>query len=56
VYHNLHLIIDTPGGGGYGVPGTIDDRLDEEVYKRTIIAPVRASGSLATMRSTALAA
>ncbi|EIW72692.1 hypothetical protein TREMEDRAFT_67004 [Tremella mesenterica DSM 1558] len=48
------IIIHTPGGGGYGVPGTIDDRLDDEVYKRSIIPPVRAGGSLATLRMAAL--
>lgn len=31
--------------------GTVDDRLDEEAYKRSIVAPVRAAGSLATFKA-----
>ncbi|ORY28998.1 Hydantoinase B/oxoprolinase-domain-containing protein [Naematelia encephala] len=46
-----HIVINTPGGGGYGVPGTVDDRLDEEVYKRSIAVHTRANGSLASMRA-----
>jgi len=49
----IFTYLDTPGGGGYGVPGTVDDRLDDEVYQRTILPPVRASGSLAAMRAAA---
>jgi len=45
------LTIDTPGGGGYGVAGTVDERLDDEVYKRSLVAPVRATGSLASFRA-----
>ncbi|ORX34267.1 Hydantoinase B/oxoprolinase-domain-containing protein [Kockovaella imperatae] len=51
-----HIIINTPGGGGYGVPGTIDERLDDEVYKRSIVAPVRASGSLAAFKAAQMSA
>lgn len=47
---------DTPGGGGYGVAGTVDDRLDEEVYKRSIVAPVRAAGSLASFKAAQMSA
>lgn len=49
-------LADTPGGGGYGVPGTVDQRLDEEMYKRSAIAPVRASGSLAAFKAAQLSA
>jgi 5-oxoprolinase (ATP-hydrolysing) len=45
--------LDTPGGGGYGVPGTMDDRMDEEVYKRSVVLPVRGAGSLASWRAAA---
>ena len=31
--------------------GTIDERLDEEVYKRNVVAPVRATGSLASFKA-----
>lgn len=36
------------------MPGTVDDRLDDEIYNRRIpVAPARASGSLNTMRAAA---
>ena len=50
------LMTDTPGGGGYGVPGTVDDRLDDDVYKRSIVAPVRAAGSLASFKAAQMSA
>ncbi|KAK4687418.1 5-oxoprolinase (ATP-hydrolyzing), partial [Tremellales sp. Uapishka_1] len=45
------IVINTPGGGGYGVAGTKDDRLDEEVYKRSVVPPVRAAGSLMAFKA-----
>jgi 5-oxoprolinase (ATP-hydrolysing) len=50
------LTPDTPGGGGYGVAGTVDDRLDENAYQRSVIAPVRAAGSLASFKAAQMSA
>ena len=33
------------------MPGTVDERLDDDVYKRSVVAPVRASGSLAAFKA-----
>ena len=33
------------------MPGTVDDRLDDAMYKRSVVAPARAAGSLATMKA-----
>jgi 5-oxoprolinase (ATP-hydrolysing) len=51
-----HIVLHTPGGGGYGVPGTVDERLDEEVYKKQVAVlggGARANGSLAAMTAAA---
>lgn len=48
-----HIVVHTPGGGGYGVPGTVDDRLDDDVYRHSLGAPTRANGSLAAMTAAA---
>jgi hypothetical protein len=35
------------------IEGFSDDRLDDDTYKRTVVAPVRAAGSLAALKAAA---